>query len=126
MVLFPFFLTSWFIKILYINKSVDYLFHGFIITFSILLIRTFVLFLYLRDHYTWFNIMYYPCYLFLLLPTKIFAFFTIVNNNWVTQPRFHKTYITCSLHLLFLIMWSLFLLTGIALHVVRLVFSISV
>lgn len=115
--LFPFFLTTWFIKILYLNNNYIYLLQGFIITLIVLMIKTMILYFYLFDNNVWYNILYFPCYLFLLLPTKIFGFMTILDNGWVSQPRFNKTYINCSYHILFLSLWNIFLWSGLIRHV---------
>lgn len=114
--LFPFFVTAWMIKILYVNKDIESLYRGVIISIGILIIRTCILFAYIQKAVTWYNLFYYPTYLFLLLPTKIFAVYSLLNNRWVTMPRSQITVCQFSSHFLFLGLWNLMLLGGLTRH----------
>lgn len=112
--LFPLFITIWIIRILYFNNKYDLIIKGLIISFSILLTRTIILICYLKNLQMIYNLFYYPLYTFLLLPTKLFAILSIVDNNWVTNPRKIKKHKNnFSFYFLFLAFWNLLLLGGI-------------
>jgi hyaluronan synthase len=111
--LFPLFICIWFIKILYFTTEFHIIIKGSIFFISILLFRTFVLFLYMKNLNSFYNFLYYPIYMTLLLPTKIYAMLTTLNNNWVTAPRNSRYNINISPHFFFLILWNLFLLFGV-------------
>jgi len=118
--LFPIFLTFWLFKILYGNKDFYYLLKGFIISIAILLVRTTILFIYLRNWSAWYNVVYYPTYLLFLLPTKIYAMFSVLNNNWVTKPRKEGLFskISCSPYFVFIGFWNLAIIGGLIRHII--------
>jgi len=115
--LFPFFVTAWMIKILFFNRDIESVYRGVLISVTILFIRTCILFSYMKQCITWYNLLYYPTYLTMLLPTKIYAVYSLLNNRWVTAPRFQKN-LQCnfSSHFLFLTVWNLMLITGVTRH----------
>jgi len=118
--LFPFFVTAWMIKILYFNRDIKSVYRGIIISIMILFVRTCILFAYMKQCVTWYNLLYYPTYLLMLLPTKIYAVYSLLNNRWVTAPRFQKSALSLqchiSSHFIFLILWNLMLGGGIIRH----------
>lgn len=90
--LFPLFIAFWIGYILFWNDNVQILIKAFYLTLILLTIRTLLLILYLKSFSLLLNVFYYPLYLFLLLPTKLYAILTLFNNRWVTAPRLHNHY----------------------------------
>jgi len=114
--LFPFFITCWLGRILFFNDCVRYVWHGLLLSLIVLVTRTCILFFYIGKPSVLYNLLYYPVYLFLLLPTKLFAVLTVLDNRWVTAPRGTTiTSATCSSvswHTSFLIAWNILLGVG--------------
>lgn len=115
--LFPFFITIWLGKILFFSNDYLFILKGLIISFTVLLIRTFILIIYLQNMMMIYNLFYYVLYLFFLLPTKLYAIFSLLNNNWVTNPRNSAFQINCSMYFCFLGLWNLLLCGGIIKHI---------
>lgn len=112
--LFPILVSTWIFFMLFVNTQEGNLIRGFGISLSILVVRTFVLYMYLKDYHMIYNLYYYPVYILLLLPTKIYALLSLLNNGWVTAPRANqknkKSF--CTFYFGFLYLWNLLLLTG--------------
>jgi len=115
--LFPFFITCWLWRILYWNNEIRYMWHGFLLSLLVLVTRTLILFLYMQKWSVVYNLLYYPVYMFLLLPTKIFAVLTVLDNRWVTAPRGGATATAVvqkfPWHVCFLTLWNVLLTVGI-------------
>lgn len=111
--LFPFFISIWIVTVLFFQSDNVVLLKGFIISLSVLLTRTVVLMLYLRDISMIYNLFYYILYILFLLPTKLWAVFSLINNNWVTHPRKSIFRFHCSSHFMFLFLWNIILGLGI-------------
>lgn len=113
--MFPFFITVWLGRIFYLNDHFSYVWHGFAISVFVLMLRTLILFLYTGNRSVVYNLLYYPVYLFFILPTKIFAVLTVLDNRWVTAPRRDTSTQKClsiSWHLSFLLLWNALLALG--------------
>lgn len=107
--LFPIFVSIWIFYSLYFQPSLYSLIKNFLISSSILFIRTFILLGYSKNIQMLYNIIYYPVYLLLLLPTKLFALLTLINNQWETQSRnnlFIQCYNYISFHFIFILFWN--------------------
>jgi hyaluronan synthase len=111
--LFPIFILVFYIKILYFNTNLELLYKGLIISAIILCIRTFALILYLKNWMFLYNFLYYPIYLCLLLPTKLYAIASTLNNNWVTVARnSNPLQSKLSIHFVFLMIWNFMFFFG--------------
>jgi len=120
--LFPWLVFFWTAVLFYFPHPWLVYVKAFVFSFTILLIRTLVMLLYFRNPGMLYNVLYYPLYFVFLLPTKIFAGLTCLNNTWVTQSRHTRGY-TCSrdavVYFLFLALWQGFLLFGMGLTGLR-------
>jgi len=116
--LFPLFIFIYFITLLFFNNDLSILYKGFIISIVILMVRTMALFFYLQNCDVFYNLLYYPMYICLLLPTKIYAILSTLNNNWVTAAR-NSNPLSCSLsfHHYFLMAWNLLIMAGIVRYI---------
>lgn len=114
--LFPWFVVVWVSVLFYTLHPAHVYIKAVVVSCAILLIRTMILFVRFRQANVFYNILYYPLYFTLLLPTKIFAGVTFLNNTWVTQSRDTQK-ITCSIdayfYFGFLLVWQLYLVCGI-------------
>ena len=122
--LFPWFVVVWMLNLLYLPHPPQVYAHGAALSVIVLTVRTLFLFLRFRQCNALYNILYYPVYFLWLLPTKVFAALTLLNNTWVTQSRDTKKF-SCSRDALvyfgFLGAWQVVLGVGIGLTVYRLV-----
>jgi hyaluronan synthase len=123
--LFPYLVTFWIIYNLYFESSMNNLLKNLYISIGILILRTFILITYTKDIKMLYNIIYYPVYLFLLLPTKIFAFLTLLNNTWETQSR-NNIFIQCfnyiSFHFCFIFFWNVMLFYPIIHYLIKILY----
>lgn len=117
--LFPFLVSIWIFFSLYYNFSFSLLLKNGYLSIGILLIRTLLLYIYTLRLNMFYNIIYYPIYLIFLLPTKLFALFTLLNNQWETQSR-NQLLIQCinycSFHFIFIYLWNISLIFPILYH----------
>jgi len=121
--LFPWFILVWMIILLYTPHAPHVYVQAIVLSAGIMLVRTLLLYIRFRQLAIFYNLLYYPMYFLFLLPSKIFATVTLLNNTWVTQSRDTKA-LTCSpdalYYFVFIGAWHLFLLGGIASTVYRL------
>lgn len=121
--LFPWFILVWVVILLYVQHPVDVYLGAVGLSASIMLVRTLLLYLRFCECSIFYNLLYYPMYFLFLLPTKVFAAVTMLNNTWVTQSRDSKT-LKCShdavFYFLFVGAWHVLLGVGIGLTVYRL------
>lgn len=85
-ILYPFFIFIWLIDLISVN-SLNKIIRFAIISGIIIMIRTLMLVVLLKDIKYFLNLFYLPIYLFFILPLKIFSFFTTFNMNWNTSSR---------------------------------------
>lgn len=121
--LFPWFILVWIIILLYIPHAPHVYVNALLLSAGIMLVRTLLLYVRFRQPEIFYNLLYYPVYFLFLLPTKIFAAVTLLNNTWVTQSRDTKV-VHCSpdalYYFVFVGAWHFFLLGGLASTVYRL------
>jgi hyaluronan synthase len=122
--LFPWFVVVWMLNLLFLPHPLHVYIQGIALSVLVLSIRTLFLFLRFRQCNALYNILYYPVYFLWLLPTKVFAALTLLNNTWVTQSRDTKKF-SCSrdavVYFGFLGVWQVMLVAGISWTVYRLV-----
>jgi hyaluronan synthase len=121
--LFPWFVLVWVLSVLYWPHPLKVYVQGLVLSMMILTIRTLFLFFRFRETTTLYNFLYYFMYFLFLLPTKIFAVMTLLNNTWVTQSRDTKKW-SCSqdaiLYFGFLGVWQVLLGVGLGCTIYRL------
>lgn len=120
--LFPWFILVWIALLLYLPHPPSVYIAAVALSCGIMLLRTLLLWVRFCECGVLYNLLYYPMYFLFLLPTKIFAAGTMLNNTWVTQSRDTKT-LKCSrdavYYFLFVGAWHIFLATGIAVTTYR-------
>jgi hypothetical protein len=84
---FPFFVMTWCIVLFVFRQSLPLLLNAFGISVVITAIRAIILSWVLVKNYIVWGFIYYILYFSVLLPLKIFAFVTVLNNSWVTPAR---------------------------------------
>jgi hyaluronan synthase len=117
---FPIFVSSWLIISLYLRQDMTIFIRGIIISFTILIVKTILLLLYIRNKHLMLNILYFPVYLFLLLPTKLYASISLLNNHWVTAPRNNKGFLRWGPNFMFfsfVAFWDILILTGVVIKI---------
>lgn len=122
--LFPWFVICWMYNLLFgIHPFTTYR-DALLITSLILLIRTTCLALRFQDLKMFYTLLYFPLYIAFLLPTKLFANLTLLNNTWVTPSR-NSQKIQCSRDaypfFLFIVFWQFSILLGICYALYRLI-----
>ena len=122
--LFPWFILVWIVLLLYRPHAWKVYMGALFLSLGIMVVRTLLLFLRFRQCTIFYNLLYYPMYFLFLLPTKLFAALTLLNNTWVTQSRDSKV-LKCSpdalYYFAFVGIWQVFLLLGVGLTVTGLV-----
>jgi len=110
---FPLFVSIWMFYSIYDDPHLFTFIKNGSISLGILIIRTITLFLYTRQLCMFYNLIYFPVYLCLLLPTKLFAMITLLNNRWETQYRNQLSVRFghyCSFHFISILLWNIALI----------------
>jgi hyaluronan synthase len=116
--LFPFFVVSWIVFLLFFkDASLLLLLKSFAITIFVSLLKTVFLVLETKNISNSFNFLYLFIYLLFLIPAKLYAVFTLLDNNWKTSDRLVIRYnFNIDTYLLYssIILWNACLLYGCA------------
>lgn len=130
--LFPFFVTTWLVMVFGWYQSLDALLRGFVITVIILIVRSILLAFRMSRIRVLIDLpVYFLLYFVMLLPLKLYATVTVLNNSWVTPSRNHLFlwYRNCSwdviVCILWIALWNLGLSCGIVWLVINDPFSYS-
>jgi len=118
---FPIFVAIWIFYSLYYHTRFTTLLKNISISIGILLLRTLTLYAYTRQPCMFYNLIYYPIYLCFLLPTKLFAMCTLLNNQWETQSRNNilvRCLNYCSFQFIAILLWNMALVYPIAFKVI--------
>jgi hypothetical protein len=84
---FPWFVLSWALSVVFYHRSVPLLLKSLVISLVTMLVRSGLLSALLFTNLIYYAFLYYILYFTVLLPLKVFAFATVVNNTWVTPSR---------------------------------------
>lgn len=85
--LFPWFVAFFIIYSLFFSHVENIVERSLLFSFIIMIFKSIVLSICLRKNFIIFSAFYYFMYFSILLPLKVFAFFTVLNNSWVTPSR---------------------------------------
>lgn len=85
--LFPWFVAFFVIYSLFLSTREKIVERSFLLSFVTMLFKSIVLSICSRKNFVIYSAFYYFMYFSILLPLKVFAFFTILNNSWVTPSR---------------------------------------
>ena len=86
--LFPLFILVWIICLLFFTEPDVLLFlKSAAITFGVAVLRTVLVVAHTKDFRCMYNVFYVFIYLHFILPVKMYALFTVLNNGWVTSDR---------------------------------------
>jgi len=114
--LFPFFVSFWVFYSLFYRKNMYDIIQAFIISLIVSFIKGISLYYYFKKISMLFmNISYFPLYFSILLPLKIYASMTLLNNKWVTVPHRQRTLIFQNVpwDFIFIGLWNVLLIFGI-------------
>ena len=116
--LFPFFVVSWVVFLLYFkNASLVLLLKSFAITVFVSLLKTTFLVLETKNVRHFFNFLYLFIYFLFLIPAKLYAVMTLLDNNWKTSDRLVIKYnFNVDTYLLYssILIWNASLVYGVA------------
>ena len=94
---FPVFVFIYVMYLFFIDQRQQSFIKALIVSVSILFIRTVIMAFRMRSFELFYNLLFYPMYFIYLLPTKLFALFSVHLNGWVTTDRSGKYKHICHL-----------------------------
>jgi len=83
---FPGFVLCWTLRVLFTSNP-NLLLELILVSLGVVVLRNICLSFYFWNCTLFYGLCYYILYIFILLPLKIFALFTVLNNSWVTPSR---------------------------------------
>lgn len=117
--LFPYFVAIFVMYSLFYSKHTNFTLYSIFISLGVIVCKSIILSLCLCKNFLLFSFFYYLLYFSILLPLKIFSFFTVLNNSWVTPSR-NKIFsclpscsIDAQLAVIFIICWNVMIIFGI-------------